>query len=225
MQKACSVGQGPKSVSAPADGGQQSVNGESAFGPSRPAAPTTQWTQDLLSLYQMEFGAYSLLAVGHGISVYMCVSVCLWVHTHTCVSVCLLHLSTHLTSCCFLAFHSALIKLPVSTWKQLSISWRSELHQSSLHLCDPVLSVCPVSSLFLKLFSLFMSLLKLIWRSCLAVWDKTSSPNRDYWFFCCSFLSCLIYLIISFCCHYYFSSTSHFTLLIWFFSLQLKSKW
>ena len=63
-------GQSPKRSGppAPADGSPQRVN-RAVFGPSRPAAPATQRKQDQLSLYQMEFGAYSLLARGHNMSV------------------------------------------------------------------------------------------------------------------------------------------------------------
>ena len=95
----------------------------------------------------MEFGAYSLLATGHSMSVfivfvfYVCVCVCVCT---TCVSVCR-HLSTYLTHCFSLASHSSLIKLPVSTQRQLSISCRSELVNHPF-MSDPVLYLSHLGS-------------------------------------------------------------------------------
>lgn len=132
MQRPCGFGKSPKSFSAPADGGQLRVNVGSAFGPSRLSAPARLWTLDQLTMYQMGAWEYSALAMGHSMS-YTCACVCcvfkltlayLW-----------LHLSTHLTCRCSRAFHSALIKLPVFTLRQFSISCRSQIHQTTIYPC------------------------------------------------------------------------------------------
>lgn len=111
MQTACRVAKNPKSSGAPADGGQQSGNGHSVLGLSRPAASAEPWHRIISLSTTRDLGLILLWFW-----------VAAWALDCTQAGVCATGVHTFpLVWLCSMASHSALLKSLMSIGRKLSV--------------------------------------------------------------------------------------------------------